>query len=770
MWWESKIVKEVEEGIVISVPREPRMRKIENKWEREEEKYRDRHRENKKESESERNVWSQKIIEDKKETENMKNMSAKPITKHKDKRKEKENETKKIIREEASSRNKTEQRKVSENNIERFRKREEENTPKNINGKYNTVNKPEDGKEIVNEGPFAEYVKQADRIGGKLYVLGVDQRMKEVELWEVAGKYGTIWEIHVHRNEGRSRGTATIIFDKWIEAERFRKEQNGTIAYGKILTVRWDRELTGIQGENGKPGEYPMDMTEKERRTIVIGGIEEGGENEEERRLVIQNEVVRRAMDSKNLRTWQQVRWKVESTRRIGRQIDGRPRLLSVCFASMEGADKVYHSRRTGWKEKVWVRRYTARKMKEMDDMLKRIRKKRWELRQAGIRWKEPKKTSRIKKRETGSERPQIQKRKESQLQQTPQNPTDNRQVAQTNDLKSTTSVPRTPLNIPLTGTPIDTELPKPPMPPPPPLSLGNNNPVQQQQQQEHQELGQQQQEQQHQGKTKQKQQQPKQQYQQNKQNQQSKPPQQLAQYPPQQQQHQQQAKTIKQQHQQQHRTGTQIDTELPKPPSTPPPSLRLGNNNLEQQQHHQEHQVLGQQKQEQQHQGKTKQKQQQQKQQNQQNNQNQQSKPPQQLAQYPQQQQQHQQQAKTLKQQHQQQHLQQRLIPPHQLKQLYQQQHQQIQPIPPQQIEQPLLYNPNIPSPHITRHWQDMRQNWNAQNQHNQQQQQYFPNQYIQNTHVQNTHNLQNIQNKMRELVDEHQYYANILNQGSIQ
>ena len=174
MWWESKIVKEVEEGIVISVPREPRMCKTENKWERETEKYRDRHRENKKESESERNVWSQKIIEDKKETENMKNMNAKPITKHKDKRKEKENETKKIIREEASSRNRTEQKKVSENNIERFRKREEENTPNNLIGKNNTVNKPEDGKEIMNEGPFAEYVKQADRIGGKLYVLGLD--------------------------------------------------------------------------------------------------------------------------------------------------------------------------------------------------------------------------------------------------------------------------------------------------------------------------------------------------------------------------------------------------------------------------------------------------------------------------------------------------------------------------------------------------------------------------------------------------------------------
>ena len=53
VWWESKIVKEVDEGIVISIPREPRTRKTENKWERETEKYRERFRENKKESESE---------------------------------------------------------------------------------------------------------------------------------------------------------------------------------------------------------------------------------------------------------------------------------------------------------------------------------------------------------------------------------------------------------------------------------------------------------------------------------------------------------------------------------------------------------------------------------------------------------------------------------------------------------------------------------------------------------------------------------------------
>ena len=35
VWWESKIVKEVDEGIVINIPRMPRTRKTENKWERE---------------------------------------------------------------------------------------------------------------------------------------------------------------------------------------------------------------------------------------------------------------------------------------------------------------------------------------------------------------------------------------------------------------------------------------------------------------------------------------------------------------------------------------------------------------------------------------------------------------------------------------------------------------------------------------------------------------------------------------------------------------
>ena len=324
-------------------------------------------------------------------------------------------------------------------------------------------------------------------MGGKLFVLGIAQEIKEVELWEIAGRYGTIWDTHIHRKDGKTRGTASIIFDIWAEANNFRKEWDGRMMYGRRWTVRWDREVTGMQGESGKQGEYPMEMTKGERRTIVVGGVEEGGVEEEENEIFVQDILMREAMESKNLRSWNQVRWKVESIRRLGRKTDERPRLLSVRFLTLEGADKVYHSRKTEREKKVWVRRYVGRKMKEMEDMLKNIRRKRWELKQNGIGWETSKNSSKVKRHVPDNMKPQIKMR-------------DMNHVEPMTRLGTPKSAHRTPLDTPKSGTPTGKEYHRRNPTPPNPRRWEDVSGSRQQGQQVQQELRSKQQEQQNKG------------------------------------------------------------------------------------------------------------------------------------------------------------------------------------------------------------------------------------------------------------------------------
>ena len=58
--------------------------------------------------------------------------------------------------------------------MERFRESEEENMPNKLIVNCNTGKKPGDERGLMNEGPITKYVKQAVRIGGKLFVTGLD--------------------------------------------------------------------------------------------------------------------------------------------------------------------------------------------------------------------------------------------------------------------------------------------------------------------------------------------------------------------------------------------------------------------------------------------------------------------------------------------------------------------------------------------------------------------------------------------------------------------
>ena len=135
----------------------------------------------------------------------------------------------------------------------------------------------------------------------------------------------------------------------------------------------------------GLPGAYPIDMNESERRSLLIGGIVEGGRVEEE--LAVQEAIIMEGMEMKKLRTWKMVNWKVESSRRVGRKEGGKPRLMVVTFEKKHQADYVYHRRKVGSRQKIWISSYMPRRMREKEKMLQGIRKRRWMMKKRGESW-----------------------------------------------------------------------------------------------------------------------------------------------------------------------------------------------------------------------------------------------------------------------------------------------------------------------------------------------------------------------------------------------
>ena len=211
-------------------------------------------------------------------------------------------------------------------------------------------------------------------------MIGLDKDTVERDLWERAEGFGDIWDIHIPRRDGSSTGIAKFTFDRWNEAERFKQMVRSW--NGRGVKVVWDRDWTMLQGGKGRPGEYPMDLDDRERRTLMIGGIMEGGGEEEEAEWSLQEEIIRRATDAKRLSTWRQIKWKIEKMRRWGRKRVGKSRIIEVCFATKQGADKVYHSRNTADRDQVWVRRYRPRITQEMDRMAKETAMRRWQMSQ----------------------------------------------------------------------------------------------------------------------------------------------------------------------------------------------------------------------------------------------------------------------------------------------------------------------------------------------------------------------------------------------------
>ena len=216
------------------------------------------------------------------------------------------------------------------------------------------------------------------KTGGKVAMIGLPLDVREVEIWEVAASESKgVWDVHVLRNEGRSRGIATIIFDDWKDAKSFKDKYDGGKWGEKIVKIKWDRDWTEIRVKGGLPGEYPMDLSDIERNTVVVGRLVEGAEKETEDEFAFQEEIVRRCMDSKRLRSWGAVPWKVKNWRRLGRKEDGKTRLIAITFENKSGVDKVYHSRTTGGKRNFWIRRYRTRKVQDQDKLVKILGVKR---------------------------------------------------------------------------------------------------------------------------------------------------------------------------------------------------------------------------------------------------------------------------------------------------------------------------------------------------------------------------------------------------------
>ena len=222
-------------------------------------------------------------------------------------------------------------------------------------------------------------------IGGRIIIFNLDYGVEEGDLWQLLDSYGDVWDIHVKRVEGRSRGIAVVTFEKWRDADEFKRKNQGIPWLGRRMRIEWDRDLTEAQGSKAMPGEYPIEMNESERRSLLIGGIVEGGRREED--LALQETMIIEGMEMKKLRTWKMVEWKVESSRRVGRKEGGKPRLMVVTFGKKLQADFVYHRRKVGSRQKIWISRYRPRRMREKEKMLQGIRKRRWMMKKRGESW-----------------------------------------------------------------------------------------------------------------------------------------------------------------------------------------------------------------------------------------------------------------------------------------------------------------------------------------------------------------------------------------------
>lgn len=174
-----------------------------------------------------------------------------------------------------------------------------------------------------------------------------------------------------------SRGIAVVTFDAWEEANRFRDQRNGSMWDGKRIVVKWEREAMGGLKAGVREGGVALNLNSDERNTIMIAGLVEGGSKSYEEELAMQEEVIRRSMDRKNLRTWGLVKWDIKWMKRVGRINKNTNRLLRVCVNSREGADYIYHRRNKGRGERVRIMRYKTREIIEREKWLKNMRQKR---------------------------------------------------------------------------------------------------------------------------------------------------------------------------------------------------------------------------------------------------------------------------------------------------------------------------------------------------------------------------------------------------------
>ena len=134
------------------------------------------------------------------------------------------------------------------------------------------------------------------RIGWKLMIKNLSYRADEMDIWEATRRFGTIWSIHVLRREGRSRGLTVVTFDNWYDANRCRVETNQKEICERTVRIEWERNWTRINGRGERDGEYPIDMSEKERKSLIVNGIVEAGKEIEELEFVIQEEVISRCI------------------------------------------------------------------------------------------------------------------------------------------------------------------------------------------------------------------------------------------------------------------------------------------------------------------------------------------------------------------------------------------------------------------------------------------------------------------------------------------
>ena len=184
------------------------------------------------------------------------------------------------------------------------------------------------------------------------------------------------------------------------------------------MRIEWDRDLTEAQGPKTLPGTYIIEMNDEEKRSLLIGGIVEGGDDMEAD-LAMQEALITKGMEMKNLKTWRLVRWEVESSRRVGRKEMGKPRLMIVRFQDRRQADYVYHRRKVGARQEIWISRFRPRQMRETEKMLQGMRRRRWMLRKKGEGWKaEERREERDESGYYNNNNQQLQQQQQQQLHQ----------------------------------------------------------------------------------------------------------------------------------------------------------------------------------------------------------------------------------------------------------------------------------------------------------------------------------------------------------------